>query len=336
MRLGNWKILPVLKQEARVRLSTLGYVWAPLLLISALAQAQNWQVQVGAQSQDMGRQVLAFLPNEVWIHAGDSIAFKVATDEPHTVTFLTSNQVRLPFSVGCPGTTPSGSAEDGSSCLNSGTLSKGQEYSVTFPTAGDYKLVCLYHQNHTAMIHVLDPSAQLPHDQDFYKDEAAEMQKEMLSSADHIMDHDMDSSAAGVTAGAGSIIATGGGSDTLSVVRFMHPDKIVHVGDTVEWTNDDPITPHTITFGAEPANPIPPSANVTVDPDGALHATVSSEGDNVHSGFIAAAPQDQIGLPQPPPGITRFRVTFTKPGTFAYKCVLHDNLGMLGKVVVLP
>jgi plastocyanin len=29
-------------------------------------------------------------------------------------------------------------------------------------------------------------------------------------------------------------------------------------------------------------------------------------------------------------------VTFTKPGTFAYKCVLHDNLGMLGKVIVLP
>jgi plastocyanin len=139
-----------------------------------------------------------------------------------------------------------------------------------------------------------------------------------------------------VTAGTGAIVATGGGSDTLSVVRFMHPDKIVHVGDTVEWTNDDPITPHTITFGAEPANPIPPSANVTVDPDGALHATVSSQADNVHSGFIAAAPQDQIGLPQPLPGITRFRVTFTKPGTFAYKCVLHDNLGMLGKVIVLP
>jgi plastocyanin len=140
----------------------------------------------------------------------------------------------------------------------------------------------------------------------------------------------------GVTAGTGSIVATGGGTGTLSVVRFMHPDKIVHVGETVEWTNDDPITPHTITFGAEPDNPMPPSANVTVDPDGALHATVSSPKDNVNSGFIAAAPQDQIGLPQPLPGITRFRVTFTRPGTFQYKCVLHDNLGMLGKVIVLP
>lgn len=336
MRSGNWKIVPVLKQERRTRLSTLGFVLAPFLLIPTLIQAQDWQVQAGAQSKDKGRQVLAFLPNEVWIHAGDSIAFTVATDEPHTVTFLTPNQVRPPFPVGCPGTTPSGSAEDGSSCVNSGTLTNGQGYSVTFPTAGNYKLVCLYHQNHTAMIHVLDLSARLPHDQQFYRDEAADMQKEMLSSADHMLDLDMDSSSDGVTAGTGAIVATGGGSDTLSVVRFMHPDKTLHVGDTVEWTNDDPITPHTITFGAEPANPMPPSANVTMDPDGALHATVSSPRDNVHSGFIAAAPQDQIGLPQPLPGITRFRVTFTKPGTFAYKCVLHDNLGMLGKVIVLP
>jgi plastocyanin len=336
MRFGNWKFMPVLKQALRMRLSTLGLICAPLLLTPALVQAQDWQVQVGAQSKDMGRQVIAFLPNELWIHAGDSVAFTVATDEPHTVTFLTPNQVRLPFSVGCPGTTPSGSAEDGSSCVNSGTLTRGQKYTVTFPTAGDYKLVCLYHQNHTAMIHVLNLSADLPHDQAFYSAEAADMEKDMLSSAGHMMDHEMDSSTGEVTAGTGKIMATGGGSETLSVMRFMHPDKVVHVGDTVEWTNDDPITPHTITFGAEPDNPMPPSPNVTTDPDGALHATVSSPTDNVHSGFIGAAPQDQIGLPQPLPGFTRFRVTFTRPGVFPYKCALHDGLGMVGKVTVLP
>jgi plastocyanin len=326
----------IVKQQPPMKFVALAFVWASVLMIPTVVSAQDWQVRVGAQSQDKGRQVLAFLPNELWIHAGDSIAFTDASDEPHTVTFLTPNQVRLPFSVGCPGTTLSGSAEDGSSCVNSGPLSKAQGYSVTFPTAGDYKLVCLYHQNMTAIIHVLALSAQLPHDEAFYSAEAADMQKDMLSSAGHMMDHDMDSSPMGVTAGTGAIVATGGGSGTLSVMRFMHPDKIVHVGDTMEWTNDDPITPHTITFGAEPADPMPPSANVTVDPDGALHATVSSPKDNVHSGFIAAAPQDQIGLPQPLPGVTRFRVTFTRPGTFEYKCVLHDNLGMLGKVIVLP
>ena len=336
MRLGNWKFVPVLKQEARMRLFTLGFICAPLLLMPALLQGQDWQVQVGAQSHDKGSQVIAFLPNELWIHAGDSVAFTIASDEPHTVTFLMPGQVRLPFTVGCPGTTPNGSAEDGSTCVNSGTLINGQGYSVAFPTAGDYKLVCLYHQNMTAMIHVLDPSAELPHDQSFYRAEAADMQEDMLSSAGHMMDHGMDSSTDDVTAGTGVIVATGGGSDTLSVMRFMHPDKVVHVGETVEWTNDDPITPHTITFGVEPANPMPPSANVTMDPDGALHATVNSPTDSVHSGFIGAAPQDQIGLPQPRPGITRFRVTFTRPGTFQYKCALHDGLGMLGKVTVLP
>ena len=60
-----------------------------------------------------------------------------------------------------------------------------------------------------------------------------------------------------MAAGTGAIVATGGGSDTLSIVRFMHPDKIVHVRETVERTNDDPITPHTITFGTEPADPMP-------------------------------------------------------------------------------
>lgn len=335
MRSGNRRFVPMLKQKLK-RFSAMGFVYVPLLLMPALVQAQDWQVQVGAQSEDMGRQVIAFLPNEVWIHAGDSVAFTVATDEPHTVTFLIPNQVRQPFPVGCPGTTPNGSAEDGSICVNSGPLTKGQGYSVTFPTAGDYKLVCLFHQNHTAIIHVLDLSAKLPHDQAFYSAEAADVEKDLLSSAGHMIDHETDSSTDEVTAGTGAIVATGGGSETLSVMRFMHPDKVVHVGETVEWTNDDPVTPHTITFGVEPANPNPPSANVAKDPDGALHATVSSPKDNVHSGFIAAAPQDQIGLPQPLPGITRFRVTFPRPGTFQYKCVLHDGLGMLGKVTVLP
>jgi plastocyanin len=32
--------------------------------------------------------------------------------------------------------------------------------------------------------------------------------------------------------------------------------------------------------------------------------------------------------------VTRFRVTFTKPGIFNYRCVLHDDLGMVGQVIV--
>jgi plastocyanin len=49
-----------------------------------------------------------------------------------------------------------------------------------------------------------------------------------------------------------------------------------------------------------------------------------------------AAPQEIIGLAQQPITVTRFRVTFTKPGTYPFICVLHDDLGMKGKIVVLP
>jgi len=98
----------------------------------------------------------------------------------------------------------------------------------------------------------------------------------------------------------------------------------------------DPVTPHTITFGVEPANPVPPSGNVTVDADGARHAVINSTSDSVHSGFIVAAPQDRFGLAQAPLGVTRFRVTFTHAGVFLYICALHDGLGMRGSVIVLP
>jgi plastocyanin len=108
------------------------------------------------------------------------------------------------------------------------------------------------------------------------------------------------------------------------------------VGETVEWNNSDPVEPHTITFGTEPPNPMPPSANVTLDNDGARHAEISSATDSAHSGFIVATPQDRTGLPASPLGVTRFRVTFRQPGVFDYICALHDQLGMKGEVVVLP
>lgn len=315
-----------------------------VLIAPRVAQAQ-WRATVGAQSQDKGRQALVFLPNEIWIHAGDSVTWKFDVDEIHTVTFLKPGQTRLPFQVGCPGFSPDGSASfDGSTCVTTGPLVKGQTFTVTFPAAGNFKLVCLVHANMTGVVHVLNLSQPLPHDQDFYDDQAADERHELLSDTEHDVDHERDDSNRPrtpeneVTAGVGEISATAGGHETLSVMRFIRPKTVIHVGETVEWTNSDPVTPHTITFGIEPANRMPPSANVTVDADGARHAVINSPSENVHSGFIVAAPQERIGLAQSllTNTFTRFRVTFTHAGVFPYICALHDDLGMKGKVVVLP
>lgn len=311
------------------------------LVLPQIARAQ-WHATVGAQNKSLGHQALAFLPNEIWIHAGDSITWTSNVDEIHTVSFLRSGQTRLPFQVGCPGFSLGGSASfDGSTCVTTPPIVRGQEFTVTFPTAGNFKLVCLVHQNMTGVVHVLDLAQPLPHGQDFYDDQAAEQRSALLSDDDRDREHqhhDSDHPRSGrfaVTTGIGEIVANGGGSQTLSIMRFMEATKVIHAGETVEWTNLDPVTPHTITFGVEPLNPVPPS-NVTTDTDGALHGTINSPADSVHSGLIGAAPQDELFLPTPPPGVTRFRVTFTHAGVFPYICALHDGLGMKGKVIVLP
>lgn len=316
-----------------------------VLIVPQVVQAQ-WHATVGAQSKNKGHQALAFLPNEIWIHVGDNVTWKFDVDEIHTVTFLRPGQTRPPFPVGCPGFSSNSASFNGTTCVTTAPLVKGQIFTVTFPLAGNFKLVCLVHENMTAVVHVLDPSQLLPHDQEFYDEQAAEERADLLSDADHDGDHEGDherdadsdlphSHENQVTAGTGEIAATAGGSETLSVMRFKHPTTTIHVGETVEWTNSDPVTPHTITFGIEPANPVPP-VNVIVDADGARHAVINSPTDSVHSGFIVAAPQERIGLAQSPLGVTRFRVTFTHAGVFPYICALHDDLGMKGKVIVLP
>ena len=308
-----------------------------VLIVPQMVQAQ-WNARVGAQSNDQGIQALAFLPNEIWIHAGDRIKWTFEADDIHTVTFLKADQTRPPFDVGCPGFSTDPATYDGSTCVTTPPMVKGQTFTVIFPVAGNFKLVCLVHENMTAVVHVFDLAETLPHDQAFYNEQAASQRNELLSDArnDAHGIHALPNSGQGVTAGTGEVTAKAGGSSTVSVVRFSKDNMQIHAGQTVEWDNQDPVTPHTITFGPEPEDLFDPSPDVTVDPDGARHAIIDSTSDSTHSGFIFAAPQERLGLAQAPLGVTRFRVTFPNAGTFPYICALHDFLGMTGQVTVIP
>jgi plastocyanin len=307
---------------------------AGLLLLPQLLAAQ-WNATAGGESNDLGRQALAFLPNEIWIHAGDSITWTVEATEPHTITFLIDGQIRPPFNVGCPGFSTGSAVFDGSSCVTSPLLFKDAKITVTFPIAGNFKLVCLLHSDMTGIVHVLDASQPLPHDQEFYDRLEQTEARALLADRDTTKPKHLHSKN-GVAVGGGEVVATGAGTDTLSVMRFSDPVITVHSGDTLEWTNEDSTTTHTVTFGTEPQDLVPPSPNVTVDPDGARHAVLNAPSDSAHSGFLQSAPQDRVGLAQAQPGVTRFRVTFSKPGIYPYICALHDGLGMKGKVIVLP
>lgn len=329
---------------------------AAVLGFSTAVQAQkNWNATVGGQSADMSKQAVAFLPDEIWIHAGDSITWTFNTGDIHTVTFLTTGQI-YPFdqTQGCPPITPSGSSFDGSSCVSSADLTLGQTYQVIFTKAGNYEIVCLVHGQMFGTIHVLDPTLRLPHDQAFYDEQAKEQLEALLADADlhqHHAEHQhsiadmlsakVASHTRSVSAGVGEIAATAGGQQSISLVRFINGTVTIHAGDTVEWTNLDPEIGHTITFGTVPQDVIDPSCSpncvVSTDPDGAPHATITSTQQDVHSGLIAALLEDEPGVPQGPVAPpTRFRITFTTPGTYPYVCAFHDNLGMDGTVVVVP
>src|ERR1700730_16584328 len=172
-----------------------------VLIIPQLVQAQ-WQVSVGAESPNRGSQALAFLPNELWVHTGDTIRWTFPTHERHTLTFLKPGQTRPPgfgpvfgVPVGCPGLTPDESSFDGSTCVTTGILRLDENtestpnaptYSVHFPAAGNFKFVCLLHADMTGVVHVLDLSDPLPHDQDFYDRQAHGERAVLLSDASRL------------------------------------------------------------------------------------------------------------------------------------------------------
>ncbi|HLJ14351.1 MAG TPA: plastocyanin/azurin family copper-binding protein [Bryobacteraceae bacterium] len=316
---------------------------------TSTVKAKDWNATVGEESPDRGSQALAFLPNELWVHTGDSIRWTFPTHERHTLTFLKPGQTRPPafgptfgVPVGCPGLTPSGSSFDGSACVTTGVLMLGENpgpmptYSVTFPAVGNFKFVCLVHADMTGVVHVLNLSAALPYDQASYDHEAQGEQTLLLGDASRLEGRGTpggDDQA--VAVGIGEIVTTTGvGSQTASLMRFLRGTIVVRVGDTVEFTSLDPSVNHTVTFGTEPTDPRPASTNVTLTSDGARQAVIGSPADSVNSGFLSPTPQDRANLAQAPPGITRFRVTFTSPGTFNYICAVHDQLGMKGTVIV--
>jgi plastocyanin len=333
------------------------FVWLAALALAASTksiQAEEWQLTVGAESADRGSQALAFLPNEAWIHAGDTIRWAFPTHERHTVTFLQSGQIRPPafgptfgIPIGCPGITPDGSSFNGAACVTSGILLLDENapptadvptYSVQFPSAGNFKLVCLVHADMTGVVHVGDPSATLPRDQNSYDRQARIEGARLITYASRLQrpfENDQGTQNRDVAAGIGEIVTmSGAGSQTASLMRFSKQVLVVRVGDTVEWTSLDPSINHTVTFGTEPQDPRPPSPDVTVTSDAARYATIDTPADSVNSGFLSPTPQDRANLAQAALGITRFRVTFKSVGTFNYICAVHDQLGMKATVIV--
>ena len=349
-------------------------------------------------------QAMAFLPNEIWIHQNDSITWTSATDEGHTVALINQPQPatlggapyppaqqRPSTAAGCSAygsaVSLSGAAYDpgtpGSQCVNSGVLTHGGSFTVSFPAQGNFKFTCLIHAAMNGAVHVLAATAALPYLQRHY-DLQAKAQLQTLTT--EVIPEDLPYGSNRVFT-VGKIVGTGGGWQYGSAFRFVDGEGRVltaqtplriRKGQTVEFTNIDPYEPHTITFGCPNDDPQCVSLGA---PGGGPRAFVDNSGPfgtaadsgrfavlnpgfdpaderartanskyGINSGFLVAGAQDRAtgsaplsGLPattvplaQVSPSVTHFRLTFNALGNYRFICELHDEIGMIGWVNVVP
>lgn len=288
-------------------------------LSTAFAGPTTWNVVVGAESNDMAVQGMGFFPSQIWINVGDTIKWTIQSKEIHTVTFMPKGQAQPPFNQNDPNQAQRRGGDhfnNTGTYFNSGILTKGSPnttYSLTFDIPGDFTYICLVHTMMKAAVHVRPSGTPYPYDQHFY-DMAAKLQ------ADELIRHgqaliQQARLFASRNPNRGNWVTAGIGDGSVALMRFYDDRLVIREGDTVTFNNLDVETPHTVTFGPEPANSLSPVGNPKAyDGSGTLN-----------SGFIGTDPH-WFG--------TTFAVTFTKAGTYPYICALHDEMGMTGTIVV--
>ena len=280
----------------------------------------TWHVRVGTETPDMAVSAMSFLPRQVWINRGDTVHWTAGSAEPHTVTFLAPGTTLPDFNPFDPTqTTAQGTHRyDGTAYTNSGIIATqpifvftkpAASYDLKFTKTGNFTYYCLLHGvMMKGVVHVRAAGTAYPYTQADYNQVGHQQGQVLLARGMRAWQEAKEAHPA--TGGAVQVGIDGMG---FSVMRFIRTHATVHVGQSVSFAVAGPGAPHTVTFGQEP--PIPAVLMPSGDP-------THYAGGDLNSGVIA-------------PG-TPFVVTFTKAGKFSYICAIHDGMGMVGDVTVLP
>lgn len=115
------------------------------------------------------------------------------------------------------------------------------------------------------------------------------------------------------------VVATGLiDNPSFAYERFLPKTLTIHPGDQVVWTQTGVNEVHTVTFLPKGWSDIPNESLMPVPYGGHIYAGTGY----FNSGFMV-------------PGST-YTLTFLQSGDFAYRCLLHDVMGMYGEVDVVP
>jgi plastocyanin len=280
----------------------------------------TWHVRVGAETPDMAVTAMSFLPRQVWIDRGDTVHWTAASAEPHTVTFLAPGTTLPDFNPFDPTQTQAQGTHryDGTAYTNSGIIATepifvftqpAASYDLKFTKTGDFTYYCILHGvMMKGVVHVRAAGTAYPYTQADYNRVGHQQAQVLLDRGMRAWQQAKEAHPA-----TGHAVEVGIDGNGFAVMRFIRTHAVVHVGESVSFAVAGPGAPHTVTFGQEPAGLgiLQPSGDPT-----------HYAGGDLNSGVIAP------GAP--------FVVTFTKAGTFPYICAIHDGMGMVGDVTVLP
>lgn len=304
------------------------------------------QVEAGAAEEPVF--VRAFLPEDVTVRAGDSVAWTAPAGE-HTVSFLgevepfplivpepasPADAVLNPRVVN-PEPDPAPAGFDGTFLYNSGLFGgdEGQPPTLTFTAPGTFEYQCLIHPQMSGTVSVLDDPEGEPPDQGEIDQEADTQREEFLIEGQEALAElraEEPESVAGPNETTAWQVIAGFSTDHTDVRAFVPETLEIDPGDTVIWVNQAS-EPHTVTFGEPlPLESVETLANGQVrrvlNPEilnVALGGFEYIDGEFFHSGLL---------LENGPLGV-RFELLFPNPGRFEYVDSLYFDL-MRGVIVV--
>ncbi len=312
---------------------------------TAQAAPMAWKVGIGADSPDHGIQAQDFFPRTITIDAGDTITWTMTADFAHTVSFLSGARppdIALPRAGGKLEFNPlialpqGGRTYAGRGLASSGFLEgKGKTYTLTFTRPGRYRYDCLIHPGMAGTVIVQPRGATLPKTQADYEQIAQRQRVAELQGGRAALEASKVSTAAGPGGTEYTIPLPGSAPARSSIIRFAPEALTIKAGDTVRWVMKDPFEIHTITFvgGQQPPAFIVPEPQPQGPPRFYFNPKAAGPlGGAAHQG--QGYYNSGILTPTVVPGPKAYSLTFTKPGTYNYWCVVHVPQGMKGVIIV--
>ena len=306
----------------------------------------------------------AFFPASTEIHVGDSVKWSI--NGFHTVTFLANGQAQPPLIIpsltnpiigsldaagkpfwfnGQPtqilnpeaAAPAGGKTYKGGTYLNSGVPGEGppKPFVVKFTKAGTFTFHCLVHPGMKGVVKVLPKRKHVPSAKKDLKSAVLQFKAGVVKAR----------ALAKVKPPADTVLA-GNDAGSVTWLRFFPSNLTVKAGTSVEFKIASKREIHTFTFGPaaytgaieksfvaplKSAVPGPPTLGINPlggypsDPPPLPPYTGSNHGNGFEGSGVLA-----MGGPLP----SSVNITFTKPGKYAFECVIHENMD--GTITVTP